>query len=71
MPEYEDWEPDEDFEMPDLDEPQQRLHFKELDPLIQKAAEGAWTREDYPEAVRDAWNAVRDLLSPAPGGTRA
>lgn len=62
MSEYEDWEPDEDFEPPDLDEPERRLHFEELDPLIQGAAESAWERQDYPEAVRDAWNAVRDLL---------
>src|SRR5581483_3415426 len=59
--ERDEWD-EPDIDLPALDEPGQRLHFEDLHPVIQNAAEGAWSHEDYPGSVRDGWNALRDLL---------
>jgi hypothetical protein len=53
---------DYDDEYPEADDPPWRLHFEELHPLIANAARDAWRAENYSEALRDAWHALRDEL---------
>jgi uncharacterized protein (TIGR02391 family) len=57
---YDIYDPIDDA--PGPDEPENRLHFNELHPLIQEAAHEAWEAGDYHEAVIAAWHALRDRL---------
>lgn len=41
---------------------ERRLVFDELHPLVAEAAEPAWSRGDYPQALTDAWFTLRDLV---------
>ncbi len=58
------YEHDDDYydDSPGVDEPENRLHFDELHPLIQRAARQAWDEGDYHRAVVDAWTVIRDRL---------
>ncbi|MEA2407874.1 MAG: hypothetical protein QOE69_1993 [Thermoleophilaceae bacterium] len=54
-------DPHDELDPPTVDEPERRLHFDEMHPLIADAAQEDWERGDYPAALQDAWFALRDL----------
>lgn len=57
---HEDYDPYDDA--PGIDQPENRLHFDELHPLVQDAVRAAWDERDYHEAVIAAYTAVRNRL---------
>lgn len=57
---YDIYDPMDDA--PGPDEPENRLHFDELHPLVQEAAQEVWREANYHEAVIASWHALRDRL---------
>lgn len=59
------WRDDDDYDFPDgpdYDEPLNRVHFDDLNPLIREAARDDWERRDYRNAIKNGWNALRDEI---------